>query len=82
MNGISLSGGSLNVLQSAITAVNQAAAGISRSAQAAVAASVSDSGEILSALIDSRQQVLYTQAAAKLLDTADQMMGTMIDINV
>jgi len=67
-------------LQSASTAVNRAVAGVGRNAAAVASASISDTSQILSALIDSRQQVLYTQAAAKMLETSNQVMETMIDV--
>lgn len=48
------------------------------SASAAVA-SASSVNEILPAMIDARQQLLYTQAAAKMISTANAMMGSLID---
>lgn len=67
-------------MQSASTTVNRAVAGVSRSAAAVASASISDTGQLLSALIDSRQQVLYTQAAAKMLETSNQVMESVIDV--
>jgi len=34
----------------------------------------------VAALVDSRQQVLYTQAGAKLIAAADQAMQSVVDI--
>lgn len=38
------------------------------------------SKELIQALLDSRQQVLYTSAAAKLISASDQMQQSIIDI--
>jgi hypothetical protein len=68
-----------SAVQSAATTINRAAQGMNKDA-AVVASSVADSGDMLQALVDSRQQLLYTQAGAKLMDTANEMLGTLIDI--
>jgi len=36
---------------------------------------------MLAALVDARQQLLYTQAGAKMMNTASEMLGTIIDIS-
>ena len=39
------------------------------------------SRETLGALIDSRQQVLYTAAAAKLIRASDEMLQSLLDVH-
>ena len=39
-----------------------------------------ESRDTLRALIDSRQQLLYTKAAAKLISAADELSQSLIDI--
>jgi hypothetical protein len=68
-------------IQSASAAINRGVTAVNRDAAAVASASVAEPGEVLPALIDSRQQQLYVQAAARLMSTADQMLGTLIDIH-
>jgi hypothetical protein len=37
--------------------------------------------DVVAALVDSRQQVLYTQAAAKIIRATDAMTKTLLDIH-
>ncbi len=48
---------------------------------ASVVASQTDpsSQDAITAMVDSRQQVLYTKAAAKIISTADEMVKSLID---
>jgi len=39
------------------------------------------SRETLGALVDSRQQVLYTAAAAKLINASDEMLRRLLDVH-
>jgi flagellar hook-associated protein FlgK len=66
-----------NLVQSAGTIINRATNAASN-ASAAVASATSVN-EMLPAMIDARQQLLYTQAAAKMISTANAMMGSLID---
>lgn len=67
------------------SAVQSATRTIQRAGNAAAAdaAMVANPGvasrELVEALIDSRQQVLYTSAAAKLISASDQMTQSLID---
>jgi hypothetical protein len=71
-----------SVMQSAAATINQSVAGVSRDAAAVAGASMGDGGEqMLSALLDSKQQLMYTQAGARMMETAGQMLGTLIDIS-
>jgi hypothetical protein len=66
-----------SIVQSASTMLSRAASSLS-SASATVA-SGTDVNDVLPAVIDARQQLLYTQAAAKMISTANAMMGSLID---
>ena len=60
---------------SAADSASSADSGASADAGSSIA-----SRDVVAALIDSRQQLLYTQAGAKMMSTADEMLGTLIDI--
>jgi hypothetical protein len=77
MNSISSAG---TVFQSASAMIQRSVANVSRDAATVASASVTNASDVLPALIDSRQQLLYTQAGAKLIETANQMMGSLLDI--
>ena len=83
MSGISSVGGGLSVIQSATTVIHRAEAGAARDAATVASSSVADAGgaDVLGALIDAKQQVLYSQAGAKLISAANEMMGSLIDIS-
>lgn len=66
-----------NIVQSASTTFGRAATAMNNAA--ATVASGADVNEMLPAMIDARQQLLYTQAAAKMISTANAMMGSLID---
>ena len=55
---------------------------VSRAEQDAevIARSDVDSRDVTTALIDARQQVLYTRAGARMVSTADEMLGSIVDI--
>lgn len=65
--------------QLAAAAIQNAVKGMNRDA-AVVASGSMDVNDVLPALIDSRQQLIYTQAAAKMINTANEMLGTLIDV--
>ena len=79
MDSISSAGNGLNILQSASSAINRAVAALSRDATTVASSSIDNVSELLPALIDSRQQLLYTKAAARLMETANEMMGSLLD---
>jgi len=71
-----------NAFQGASTAINRAVAGAGRDAAAVASATgTQDPSAMLAALVDARQQLLYTQAGAKMMNTASEMLGTIIDIS-
>jgi hypothetical protein len=70
-----------SAIQSASAAINRGVTAVNRDAAVVASSSIEKPGDVLPALIDSRQQQLYVQAAARLMSTADQMLGTLIDIH-
>jgi hypothetical protein len=80
MSSISSLGSLPNAFQGATTTINRAVAGAGRDA-AAVASPAADPSAMLAALVDARQQLMYTQAGAKMMNTASEMLGTIIDIS-
>jgi hypothetical protein len=38
-----------------------------------------ESNDAINAMVDARQQLLYTKAAARMIRTADEMIGSLID---
>lgn len=76
MNGISAIP---SAWQSATTTIQRSTQAVARDA-AVVAQPGVASKEMIQALLDSRQQVLYTSAAAKLISASDQMQQSVIDI--
>ena len=69
-----------NAFQSASATIGRAVASLNKDAATVASAAISDGGDLLTALIDSRQQLLYTQAGARMIETANQMMGTLLDV--
>ena len=64
------------------TTISRAVAGASRDAGAVASATgMQNPSAMLAALVDARQQLLYTQAGAKMMNTASEMLGTIIDIS-
>ena len=66
-----------NIYQSAGTMISRAASAVSDAS--ATVASATNVNDVLPAMIDARQQLLYTQAAAKMISTANAMLGSLID---
>jgi hypothetical protein len=82
MTGISSIASLPSTFQSASTTISRAVAGASQDAGAVASGSVAqDPNAMLMALVDARQQLLYTQAGAKMMTTASEMLGTIIDIS-
>ena len=71
-----------NAFQGASTTISRAVAGANADASAVASSSMGgDPSAMLAALVDARQQLLYTQAGAKMMNTASEMLGTIIDIS-
>jgi hypothetical protein len=69
-----------SALQSATSAIRRAGDNLKKDANVVARSSAVESRDTLNALIDSRQQVLYTQAAAKLISASDEMTKSLLDI--
>ena len=67
--------------QGATQALQKAQHAQDRDAQVVAGSSGMESGDVVAALVDSRQQVLYTQAAARIIDATDVMTRTLLDIH-
>jgi hypothetical protein len=68
--------------QSAATTINRAVAAAGGDAAVVASSSVAqDPNAMLMALVDAKQQLLYTQAGAKMMSTANAMLGTILDIS-
>lgn len=80
MDSLSTTGSTFSLLQNATAAINRGVAGLSRDAATIASSSTDNVSDLLPALVDSRQQLLYTKAAARLMETADQMMGSLLDV--
>jgi hypothetical protein len=82
MSSISSIAGLSGAFHGASTTISRAVAGASRDAAAVASATgAQDPNAMLAALVDARQQLLYTQAGAKMMNTASEMLGTIIDIS-
>jgi hypothetical protein len=82
MSVITAAAGLPDIMQSASATIGKAVAGASADAAVIAGASAGgvDGSEMLAALMDARQQLLYTQAGAKMMETASQMLGSLIDV--
>ena len=69
-----------SALQSATSAIQQSVKGLAKDANTVAQSQDVMSREVLPALIDSRQQLLYTKAAAKLIAASDEMTQSLIDV--
>lgn len=82
MNAPSSIGSLPNVFQGASATISSAVAGAGRDAAAVAGSSMAqDPNAVMAALIDARQQLIYTQAGAKMMNTASEMLGSLIDIS-
>lgn len=71
-----------SALQSAKGAIHKAGDELAKDANVIARSNTVDSKDTLEALIDSRQQLLYTKAAAKLFAASDEITQSLIDIRV
>jgi hypothetical protein len=78
MNPVTVTSGAF---QSATNTLHKALRAQDRDAQVIASADSVSSGEAVAALVDSRQQVLYTQAAARIISATDVMTRTLLDIH-
>lgn len=69
-----------SALQSATGAINRSLEKLDRNAHVVATSQSVMSKDTIQALLDSRQQLLYTKAAAKIMTAADEVMQSAIDI--
>jgi alpha-D-ribose 1-methylphosphonate 5-triphosphate synthase subunit PhnG len=82
MTALSSVAGLTNAFHGASATISRATAGASQDAAAIASANgMQDPSAMLAALVDARQQLLYTQAGAKMMSTANAMLGSIIDIS-
>ena len=80
MNNLSAIGVIPDAMQSATGAMNRSVKSLEKDANVIARSSGLEARETVGALVDSRQQVLYTQAAAKIVKASDEMLQSIIDI--
>jgi hypothetical protein len=76
MNGITSIPG---VYQSATDTIRRSQQNLARDAHVVANSTAVDSPATTHALLDSRQQVLYTQVAARLISASDEMTRSLLD---
>jgi hypothetical protein len=69
-----------SAVQSATTAINRSLNNLRKDATVVANSDTVMSKDTIAAMIDSRQQVLYTSAAAKLISASDDMMASLLDV--
>jgi hypothetical protein len=80
MNDVTALAAIPSALQSATGAIQKNVKGIEKDAHTVANSNAVQSRETIEALLDSRQLVLYTQAAAKLISVSDEMQKSLVDI--
>jgi hypothetical protein len=70
-----------NAAQIATNAIRKSQENLAADAHVVANASTSvDSHETVKALVDARQQVVYTKAAARVVRAADEMVSNLLDL--
>lgn len=67
-------------LQIATNAIRKSQHELAKDAHTIANAAAVDTPAVVNALVDARQQVLYTRAAARIVSAADEMMKSLIDV--
>jgi hypothetical protein len=67
-------------LQSATSAITRSLNNLRKDATVVANSDTVMSKDTIAALVDSRQQVLYTSAAAKLISASDDMLASLLDV--
>jgi hypothetical protein len=80
MNDLAAINGIPAALRSATSAVGRSGRALEKDANVVARTSGIETRETVDALVDSRQQVLYTQAAGKLIEASDEILQSLIDI--
>ena len=69
-----------SAFQSATSAVHRAVKAAEKDAVVVANSSAVGSPDTLDALVDSRHQLLYTRAAARIISASDEMMQSLLDV--
>jgi hypothetical protein len=69
-----------SALQSATTAIHRSLKTLDKDANVVARSAAVESPDTLGALIDSRQQLLYTRAAARIISASDEITKSLLDI--
>lgn len=67
--------------QTAVRAIQRSVQNLDQDASVVANSEDVMSRDTVQALVDSRQQLLYTQAAAKILSAADEMTQSLLDVH-
>jgi hypothetical protein len=79
MNSISMSG-IPSAFQSAQSGISRGLAGLDQDARVVANDVSGDVSSLTGALVDALQQRVLVEASARMLSTADQTLGTLIDV--
>lgn len=84
MNGISENRGVLDAIRSSQAGINRGLAGLARDAHIIAHANVEpeNTNAVTGALVDSLEQRFQVQLSARMLATANQTLGTLLDVIV
>jgi len=69
-----------SALQSATSAIQRSVKALDEDANVVARSAAVESPDTLGALVDSRQQLLYTRAAAKIIEVSDDVTKSLLDI--
>ena len=69
-----------SAFQSAQSGISRGLAGLDQDAQVVAGGVSGDVGALTGALVDALQQRVAVEASARMLSTADQTVGTLIDV--
>jgi hypothetical protein len=67
-------------MQIAVGAIRKSVNNLSQDAHVVANSTDVMSRETMTALIDAKQQVLYTRAAARMISAADEMVSSLLDV--
>ena len=79
MSGIASVSGIPGALQSATGAIRRATNSLDKDESIVARSQGVEQRDTVAAMVDSRQQLLYTRAAAKIISTTDEMLQSLID---
>jgi homogentisate 1,2-dioxygenase len=79
MSGVSPVGGIPGALQSATGAIQRATKSLDKDESVVARSQGVEQRDTVAAMVDSRQQLLYTRAAAKIISTTDEMLQSLIN---